>query len=87
MGSDSFQNFSKWKNYETVLKNYPIYVYPRSGFEIENKTGPMLTVVNTPLLQLSATQIRKHIKEGKSIRYMVSDKVLEEIIRGGYYKS
>ena len=25
MGSDSFQNLDKWKNYETIVKNYPIY--------------------------------------------------------------
>jgi nicotinate-nucleotide adenylyltransferase len=33
-----------------------------------------------------ATQIRKYIKEGKSVRYMVPDKVLEEIEKGSYYK-
>ncbi|HWR32282.1 MAG TPA: nicotinate-nucleotide adenylyltransferase, partial [Chitinophagaceae bacterium] len=86
MGSDSFQNIARWKNYETVLKYYPVFVYQRPGFEIENRTGGMLTVVDAPLLQLSATQIRKYIKVGKSVRYMLPDKVLEEIEKGGYYK-
>lgn len=87
MGSDSFQNLPKWKNFETVLKNYQIYVYPRPGFEIENNSGVKLKIVDAPLLQLSATQVRKNIREEKSIRYMVPDKVLEEIERGGYYKN
>ena len=34
MGSDSFQNLDKWKNFETIVNNYSIYVYKRDGFEI-----------------------------------------------------
>lgn len=86
MGSDSFQNLNKWKNAEAIIKNYDLYVYERPGFVVENNIGARLTVLNAPLLQLSATQIRKYIKEGKSVRYMVPDKVLEEIKKGGYYK-
>jgi nicotinate-nucleotide adenylyltransferase len=86
MGSDSFQNLHKWKNAEVIIRNYSIYVYRRPGFEIENTNGAKLHVLDAPLLQLSATQIRKYIKEGKPVRYMVPEKVLEEIERGGYYK-
>jgi nicotinate-nucleotide adenylyltransferase len=86
MGSDSFQNLYKWKNYESIVNNYPLFVYMRPGFEIENKFGADLHILNVPMFQISATQIRKYIKEGKSVRYMVPDKVLEEIEKGGYYK-
>ena len=86
MGSDSFQNLHKWKNYEVIVKNYSLYVYKRPGFEVENNIGADLHVLDAPLLQLSSTQLRKYIKEGKSVRYMIPDKVLEEIERGGYYK-
>lgn len=86
MGSDSFQNLHKWKNYETIVKNYLVYVYLRPGFEVENKIGAKLMILDAPLLQLSATLIRKYIKEGKSARYMLPDKVMEEIEKGGYYK-
>ncbi len=86
MGSDSFQNLHKWKNYEVVIRRCPIYVYIRPGFEVNNTIGANLRVVEAPMLQISATQIRKWIKEGKSIRYMVPSKVLDEIERGSYYK-
>jgi nicotinate-nucleotide adenylyltransferase len=86
MGSDSFQNLAKWKNYEVIVKNYAIYVYRRPGFEIDNQLGATLHILDAPLLQLTATQIRKNIREGKSIRYMVPDKVLEEIERSNYYR-
>ena len=86
MGSDSFQNLSRWKNYEHILQHYPIYVYRRPGFEVHNQTGGKVVVVDAPLLEISATHIRKAIKEGKSIRYLVPEKVLEEIERNGYYR-
>jgi nicotinate-nucleotide adenylyltransferase len=86
IGSDSFQNLHKWKNYEMIVKNFPIYVYIRPGFEVKNDIGARLTILEAPLLQLSATLIRKYIQEGKSARYMIPDKVLEEIEKGGYYK-
>lgn len=86
MGSDSFQNLHKWKNYEAIVKNYPVYVYQRPGFDIQNHVNANLTIVDAPLLQISATEIRQLIKEGKSIRYMVPQEVQEEIDKGGYYK-
>jgi nicotinate-nucleotide adenylyltransferase len=87
MGSDGFQNLHKWKNSEVIIKNYPVYVYCRPGYEINNSIQADLHIVDAPLLELSSTHIRKCIAEGKSIHYMVPDKVREEIERGGYYKN
>ena len=86
MGSDSFQNLSKWKNYEVIVKDYDVYVYLRPGFEATNQLNAKLHIIDAPLLQLSATQIRNSIKEGKSIRYLLPENVREEIEKGGYYK-
>ncbi len=86
MGADSFQNLNKWKNATYIIKNFPVYVYPRPGFEIRNEFGAKLKIVEAPLLQLSATQIRQLIKEGKSVRYMLPENVREEIEKGNYYK-
>jgi nicotinate-nucleotide adenylyltransferase len=86
MGSDSFQNIQKWKNADVILKKYQLYVYQRPGFEITDTHGAQLTQLNAPLLQISATHIRELIKKGKSIRYLVPDVVMEEIIKGGYYR-
>lgn len=86
MGSDSFQNLHKWKNYEAIIKNYNIYIYLRPGYEVKNKINAKIKIVDAPLLQISATEIRQMIRKGKSIRYIVPDKVMEEIERGGYYR-
>lgn len=86
MGSDSFQNLEKWKNAEAIIKNYPILIYKRQGFEIENKLGANIQVMKAPLLEISATHIRELIKNGKSIKYLVPPSVEEEIMAGGFYK-
>jgi nicotinate-nucleotide adenylyltransferase len=87
MGSDSFQNIARWKNYEYILQHYPVYVYRRPGFEINNPPpAKCIMEVQAPLLEISATHIRKSIREGKSIRFLVPEKVLEEIERNGYYR-
>lgn len=87
MGSDSFQNLSRWKNYNYILSNYPVYVYLRPGFEkLPDYPGARVTVMDAPLLPISATGLRKSIKESKSIRYLVPDTVIAEIERNGYYK-
>ncbi len=86
MGSDSYQNLPKWKNYEVIVKNYPIYIYKRPGFETKPLLDKQPVILDAPLLQISATEIRNAIKEGKSIRYLVPEKVREEIEKGNYYK-
>jgi len=86
MGSDSFCNLSKWKNYELLIKNHHIYIYIRPGFNVENSIGANIDIVQAPLLEISSTRIRELIKEGKSIRYLVPDVVNEEILNNGYYK-
>ena len=88
MGSDSYQNIDKWKNHEILLKKYPIIVYQRPGHLISDHklTERKPLILQAPLLEISATMIRQNIKQGKSIRYLVPDKVKEEIEKGGYYK-
>jgi nicotinate-nucleotide adenylyltransferase len=88
MGSDSFQNLPKWKNYHWLLQHFPVYVYRRPAHESlpSFPDAKKIIVLEAPLLPISATHIRKSIKEGKSIRYLVPEAVREEIERNGYYK-
>lgn len=37
MGSDSFQNIHRWKNYTFITNHYPIYIYDRPGHPIERR--------------------------------------------------
>ncbi len=86
MGSDSFQNLNNWNNAEMIIRNYQIYIYLRPGFEVNNSIDARIEVLRAPFLDISATAIRKSIKEGKSIRYLVPEKVMDEIEKSSYYK-
>jgi nicotinate-nucleotide adenylyltransferase len=86
MGSDSFQNLGKWKNAEVIIKRYPVIVYKRPGFEVDNKVNAQLTIMKAPLLEISATHIRELIRSGKSIKFLVPPSVEEEIHAAGLYK-
>ncbi len=86
MGSDSYQNLDKWKNYETIINNYPLYVYKREGYEIKKTFDKEAVALNAPIIQISASQIREYIRSGKSIRYLVPEIVREEIESRKFYK-
>ncbi len=87
IGSDSYLNIKKWKNYKQIILNYNILIYPRPLFQVKDTLPLNVQTIAAPLLEISSTQIRKYIKENKSIRYLVTDKVMEEIELKGYYKS
>lgn len=86
MGADSFQNIHRWKNYEQLIANYTLVVYNRPGFEIKDTHGANVTIVDAPLLQISSTYIRTLLREGKSARYIMPDKVWQYILENKYYK-
>ena len=87
VGSDSYQNISKWKNHEQLLKENAMIIYRRKGFEIDKLADNHIIIENAPYIDISATFIRGVIREGKSARYLVPEKVLDEIEKGRYYKN
>ena len=86
MGSDSYQNLSKWKNYESILKNYNIIIYNRPGYAPPENLPSTVYLIKAPLLEISSTHIRELIKKKKSIKFFVPDLVMEEIERNHYYR-
>lgn len=90
LGLDNLATLHKWKNYEVLLKNYKIYVYPRvsSGGEplAALATHPSVVVTDAPIVELSSTFIRKAISEGKTIKHMVPPQVGDYIKEMHFYK-
>jgi nicotinate-nucleotide adenylyltransferase len=86
MGSDSYQNLNRWKNYEQLLEQYYIIVYERPGFVVDTATlPPRVKTLQAPLLQIASTHIRHQIKQGKSIKYLVPEAVQSCIEENRYY--
>lgn len=90
MGEDNLKSFHKWKNYQVILEEYHVYVYPRIGNftkEENNLTKhPKITIVEAPVVQISSTFIRKAIKEKKCVKHLLPIKVWDYIDRMNFYK-
>jgi len=80
IGEDNLSQFPKWKNHHTILENYGLIVYPRPN---SSKTSlhdhPNIQLIDAPMMDISATMIRKLVKTGKSIQYLVPDSVIDLI--------
>lgn len=87
MGTDTVKTLPKWKNYEQLISGYKVYAYSRPGFMLDEKDiFPNLHwFKDVPLVEVSATFIRHAIEKGKSIKYLVPDKVIEKINADGLY--
>jgi len=86
MGSDSFQAIDKWKDFESIIGEYKIFIFRRQGFEVYNNIGADIEILDAPVIDISSTEIRELIKKGKSVRYLVPEKVRNEIEKKEYYK-
>ncbi len=87
MGSDNLRTFKKWKNYETIISNYEIYVYPRPGDNnLDLMSHKNVSVVNAPLMEISSSFIRNAIKERKDVRYFMPDKVAKYVEEMHFYE-
>jgi nicotinate-nucleotide adenylyltransferase len=93
MGEDNLNTLHKWKNAEELVKNYPVYVYPRS--EIIKPSSPLLDLilkkaeihkVNAPLMEISGTFIRDGIKCGKDVSYFLAPAVWKYIKEMHFYE-
>ncbi len=85
MGSDGFQNLSKWKNYETIVKYYRLIIYKRPGFEVINSIGADIATLDAPSLDISATYIRELVKQNKSIKYLVPENIEADIKNNRFF--
>ena len=86
MGSDNLQNFHKWKNYEQILEDYSVYVYPRPGYEISGSHKNIHVIEGVPQMEISSSFIRKSIKEGKDISYLMPEKAWIYMDEMNFYK-
>ncbi|MFK7935684.1 MAG: nicotinate (nicotinamide) nucleotide adenylyltransferase [Saprospiraceae bacterium] len=87
MGGDNLATLHKWKNHEIILRDYEIYVYQRPDYELgELKDHPSVSLFAAPLMQISASYIRKCIAAGQSIEYLVTPPVFEYLEGSSLYR-
>ncbi len=89
MGEDNLNSFHKWKNYEVILKNHEIYVYPRKNSDKINEqfvAHNKIKRVDAPIIELSSTFIRDNIKSKKNVAPMLPQKVWDYIDSSAFYR-
>ena len=86
-GMDSLQNLPRWREYQKILDNYALLVFPREGYDGgELVHHPSVTILKTPILEISSTFIRQSIKEGRDVRHFVPEKAFLYMKEQGFYE-
>ncbi len=99
MGEDNLRTFHKWRNYESILNNHELFVYPRILTEQELNEGaqktaakpaianhPNVKMTDAPIMKVSASFIRRSIKDGHDVRYLLTEPVFKYIDEMNFYK-
>jgi nicotinate-nucleotide adenylyltransferase len=89
MGEDNLNSLHKWKNYDAILENHAVYVYPRISAEAihpEMEIHPKIHRVDAPVVEISSTFIRESIKAKKNVRALLPEEVWKYIDHNNLYK-
>lgn len=98
VGADSVHEMPEWWHARELVQEVPIIALKRPGYPLDDLDRVKAefgeeaveqikqNVVEAPLLQISSTDIRERIRTGKSIRYMVPEKVRRYIAENGLYE-
>lgn len=87
MGSDNLESLRKWKNFELILERHDIYVYPRPGHDGgEFRSHPRVRWTAAPQMEVSSSFIRKSLREGKDIRFLLPESVWSYVDEMNFYR-
>lgn len=88
MGEDNLNSLHKWKNYEWILDNHYIYVYPRISetAEIPFKDHPKIHKIDAPVVEISSTFIRESLKNKKNVRPLLPETVWKYLDHNNFYR-
>ncbi len=91
IGTDSYLTFDRWKEYRNILDMAALVVMKRTDdpvhatWQDECGTETQVFFSNNPVIDISSTDIRDRIESGRSVRYMVPDRVYRYIVERGLY--
>jgi nicotinate-nucleotide adenylyltransferase len=88
MGEDNLSSFNRWKNYEQILNNRKILVYPRPGSKISPfHNHKNVEMINAPNIEISSSFIRGAIKQKRDVRFFLPERVWDYIKSANIYTS
>ena len=86
LGADNIESFDRWRDYESILRDYPLYVYPREGYSVEKFADKITFLIEAPLFDFAATDIRKAIANDEDFTDKVPSAVAKYVIQNRLYK-
>jgi len=89
MGLDNLNSFTKWKNYQKILDEHDLYVYPRISKDVSSSellTNKSVHIIEAPIVEISSTFIRSAIKDKKNIRALMPNKAWIYLDEMNFYK-
>lgn len=79
IGADNWLIFNNWAHYEDIVKNYPILIYPREGYDINKSELPAsVHFIDAPLFTYSSTDVRRVLADYKK---MVPPAILADLLK------
>lgn len=89
VGADNWLIFDKWREWESILSDFHLIVYPRPGYEmplVDQKKCPTVQVIDAPLYAISSTEIRQKIALGENTDNLIAPEVYKYIIENNLYQ-
>ncbi|MBQ5691065.1 MAG: nicotinate (nicotinamide) nucleotide adenylyltransferase [Alistipes sp.] len=86
LGADNIESFDRWREYEEILRDYRLLVYPREGYSVEKFAEKITFLSDAPLFDFAATDIRKAIANDEDFTDKVPSAVAKYIIQNRLYK-
>lgn len=88
IGSDNALVFDQWKDYEQILNEYQVLVYPRRGFDFDevSELYPQMQLLNSPFYEIASSQIRKSVANKKDVSQWLHPSVYQFIIDNNLYQ-
>lgn len=87
IGSDNWEVFRKWKDWERILDNYSVLVYPRLGHPVPDTPVDGMEVIDAPVIDISSTFVRDAIMKGRDMSFFLPQGVYKYIIDNKLYHS
>ncbi len=87
MGGDNLATFDRWRNYQHIIENHKIYVYPRPGYDrLPLASHRNVTLVDVPMMDISSSFIRRQIAAKKDVRYLLTEPVYKYLTEMHFYE-
>lgn len=87
IGADNWNLFSNWKDYDKILENYKLKIYPRLGSRIfiPDRLKHHVEALDSPTIEVSSTFIREGLAKGKNMRAFLHDDIYDYILKNRLY--